>query len=76
MKFSEAFKMTIERYELTGKDLAELSGLTESQLSSFRNGGNLRTDSLEKLLGIMDPEARQYMMNLVLSDQEVLGDSD
>ena len=55
------------RYNLTGKNLAERSGLTTMQISKFRNGGELRTDSLEKLLEALPPEAREYMMSLVLS---------
>ena len=67
MKFAEAFRETIFRYNLTGNKLAAESGLTQMQISKFRNGGDLRTDSLEKLLEAMPPEARQYMMSLVLS---------
>ena len=58
------------RYGLTGADLAEKSGLTTAQVSKFRNGGEIRTDSLEKLLASMPDDAREYMMLLVLQQRE------
>jgi transcriptional regulator with XRE-family HTH domain len=58
------------RYGLTGADLAEKSGLTTAQISKFRNGGELRTDSLEKLLAAMPNDAQEYMMLLVLQNRE------
>ena len=67
MKFADAFRETMFRYNLTGNKLAAESGLTEMQISKFRNGGELRTDSLEKLLEALPIEAREYMMGLVLS---------
>ena len=70
MKFAEAFRETMFRYNLQGKDLAIKSGLTETQISRFRNGDNLRIDSIEKLLAVMPTEAREYMLLLVLQDRE------
>lgn len=67
MKFAQAFKESVFRYSLSGVKLAQDSGLTPGQVSKFRNGGELRTDSLEKLLEAMPLEAREYMMSLVLS---------
>lgn len=58
------------RYGLTGADLAEKSGITATQISKFRNGADLRTDSLEKLLSAMPEDAREYMMLLVLQKRE------
>jgi hypothetical protein len=67
MKFAQAFRETMFRFDLKGTALAAESGLTTMQISKFRNGGELRTDSVEKLLEAMPLEARQYMMALVLS---------
>jgi hypothetical protein len=66
--FSDAFKETMFRFDLKGSDLAEQSGLTAAQISQFRHGKNLRIDSLEKILVAMPPEARRYMLSLVLEE--------
>ena len=70
MKFNDAFKETLFRFNVTGRDLAAQSGLTVQQISKFRNGSEVRTETLEKLIEALTPEARQYFMSLVLSDKE------
>lgn len=70
MKFSEAFRETIFRFDLKGAELAKQSGLTPAQVSEFRNGGNLRIDSVERLINALPPEAQEYMMLLVLQVRE------
>ena len=70
MRFSDAFRETMFRYALTGKEIADRSGVSERQISRFRNGENLRTDSLEKLIQALPPDAREYMMLLVLQVRE------
>lgn len=70
MKFSEAFRETLFRYNLKGADLAAKSGLTPTQISKFRNGENLRIDSVERILAALPEDAREYMMLLVLQKRE------
>lgn len=70
MKFAEAFRETLFRFNLTGADIADKSGLTPTQISNFRNGQNLRIDSVEKLLAALPQDAREYMLLLVASDSE------
>jgi transcriptional regulator with XRE-family HTH domain len=70
MRFSEAFRETMFRFGLTGIDIAEKSGLTPTQVSRFRSGANLRIDSVERILAVLPPEAREYMLMLV-AQQEV-----
>jgi transcriptional regulator with XRE-family HTH domain len=65
VKFSDAFRETVHRFNLKGSDLAQGSGLTNAQVSNFRNGQNLRIDTVEKLLAAMPQEAREYMLSLV-----------
>jgi transcriptional regulator with XRE-family HTH domain len=66
--FSEAFKETMFRFDLSGAEIAEKSGLTPSQISNFRKGHNLRVDSVEKLLAAMPPDARKFMVLLVIEE--------
>ena len=67
MKFADAFRETLFRFNVTGRDLAAQTGLTVQQISKFRNGAEIRTDTLERLIEALSPEAREYMMSLVLS---------
>jgi transcriptional regulator with XRE-family HTH domain len=66
--FSEAFKETMFRFNLSGSEIAEKSGLTPSQISNFRNGHNLRVDSVEKLLAAMPVDARKYLVLMVIEE--------
>ncbi|MBN8561104.1 MAG: helix-turn-helix transcriptional regulator [Leptolyngbya sp. UWPOB_LEPTO1] len=66
MKFANAFRETLFRFDLTGLEIAEKTGLTTTQISHFRNGvKNLRVDSIEKILDVLTQEQREYMLNLV-----------
>jgi len=69
MKFSEAFRETLFRFGLKSIDIAEQSGLTTGQISQFRNGKNLRIDSVERILEVLSPDARLYMLNLVARNE-------
>jgi transcriptional regulator with XRE-family HTH domain len=70
MRFSEAFRETLFRFNIKGADLAERAGVTPTQIGKFRNGGNLRIDSVERILAALPSEAREYMMLLVLQQRE------
>lgn len=70
MKFSEAFRETLFRFDLKGADIAAKTGLTATQISKFRNGENLRIDSVEKILEALPDEAREYMLLLVVQQRE------
>jgi|GEM_PF-1487231 len=69
MKFSEAFRETLFRFGLKSIDIAEQSGLTTGQISQFRNGKNLRMDSVERILEVLSPDARLYMLKLVARNE-------
>ncbi|CAA9281142.1 hypothetical protein AVDCRST_MAG92-3553 [uncultured Coleofasciculus sp.] len=69
MRFSEAFRETIFRFRLKGISLARRSGLTPKQISTFQNGGNLRIDSVEKILEALPKPAKAYMLSLVAQDE-------
>jgi len=65
VRFFEAFKETMHRFDLSGADLAESSGVSMSQISRFRGGQNLRIETVERLFKAMPQEAREYMLSLV-----------
>ena len=65
MEFSEAFRETMFRFNLKGSDIAERSGLTQAQVSDFRNGKNLRIDSVERILKALPSDARSYLLEQV-----------
>ena len=61
---SEIFRMTIERYGISGKQLSKFSGVSENHISEFRRGKTgISTEVLWKLIEAMDeikPGARVY----------------
>lgn len=73
MRFYEAFKETMHRFDLKGVELSKNSGLKPSQISKFRGDQNIRIETLEKILFAMPQEAREYMLSLVApNDTEAL----
>lgn len=70
MKFSDAFKETMFRFKLTGAELSHRSGVTRGQISQFRNGKNLRIDSVERIIEALPQEAKIYMLFLVAGDEQ------
>lgn len=68
MDFSNAFDLTLKEFSLTGKAVAIDAGLREATVSNFRNGSDIRTDSLEKLIKALPPEAKQFLFLKVFVD--------
>ncbi|ESA36032.1 hypothetical protein N836_09115 [Leptolyngbya sp. Heron Island J] len=68
MNFSKAFDLTLKEFGLTGKSLAISTGLREATVSNFRNGSDIRSDNLEKLIGALPPEAKQFLFLKVFVD--------
>ena len=69
MRFAEAFRETMFRFKLKGIEIAKHSRLTPNQISTFQNGGNLRIDSVEKILEALPKPAKAYMLSLVAQDE-------
>jgi hypothetical protein len=71
MRFSEAFRETMFRFKLKGIEIAKNSQLTPNQISTFQNGGNLRIDSVEKILAALPKKAKAYMLKLVAQEESL-----
>lgn len=76
MRLSDAFAETLFRYRDVFKavDIAEVSGLSPNQISSFQRGGNLRSDSIDRILDALeslDPGAKTYMLSLVAKKVDI-----
>lgn len=66
MDYSEAFKRTLFEFGITGAELSRKSGVSTQQISYFKNGRQgLSTDTLQKLLESLEPQARAYFYRLV-----------
>lgn len=68
MDFSKAFDLTLKEFGLTGKAVAIDAGLREATVSNFRNGSDIRTDSLEKLIKALPADAKQFLFLKVFVD--------
>lgn len=59
------------RFNLVGAELAERTGLTPTQISDFRNGKiNPRIDTIERIMGVLTREQKEYFLLLVAQDTE------
>lgn len=55
----------LNRFDLKVVDLANGTGLFVQRISQFKNGFNIRIDTLQKLLQAMPLESARYMLLLV-----------
>ncbi len=73
----EIFDLTLKRYGIQGKALANLSGVSENHISEFRRGKlktGVTTDCLLKLLEAMDqlsPGARRFFCDLLAGKKKL-----
>jgi DNA-binding Xre family transcriptional regulator len=65
MDISKAFNQTLERFCISGKWLAAQSGVSEVMISRLRNGKQVQTDTLGRLLDGLPNEPRQYFCSLL-----------
>jgi hypothetical protein len=69
VRFSEAFRETLFRFNIKAVDISQRSGVSERQISKFRNGGHLRIDVVERLLFAMTMEERKFLLDLVVGGE-------
>lgn len=61
MKIREALFKTLDTFKISGKQLSADSGVSESQISSFRRGNReLELKNFEKLLEALPPNAYHH----------------
>jgi transcriptional regulator with XRE-family HTH domain len=71
MRISEALNLTLEHFNITGRELAQRSGVTESALSRFRHGEqDLQASSIEKLFAGLPSNAFHYLMAQLWLERE------
>lgn len=71
MNIGIAFSRTMERFGLKSKDVEKGAKVSHGVISRFKGGGPINTDSLEKLLDILDDEAFQYFQNELASARKL-----
>lgn len=69
MDFSKAFNVTLNQFGISARSLAAQSGVSEVMISRFRNGHQVRTETLSRLLECFSAEQRDYFFSLVASDK-------
>ncbi len=63
MKFVDAFNLTLEKFDITARELAIRSGVTDAAISKFRRGNReLKLESIEKILGALPDDAYYFLM--------------
>lgn len=66
--FSTAFKKTLKQYDITGKKLSDVSGISQNHISTFKNGENVSIETLSTIMQAMETLERgsvKYFMSLV-----------
>lgn len=65
MRFSDAMRLTMAMFHLSGAHLSRLTGLSQNTISAFQNGGGMSTNNLEKILEVLDDEQREFFFDLM-----------
>lgn len=61
MELRSSLLTTIDKFKITGKELSQASGLTEAQISGFRNGKReIELKNFEKLVSSLPPDAYHH----------------
>lgn len=69
MDFSLAFNLTLNQFGISAKQLAQQSGVSEVVISRFRNGHEVRTVTLSRLLECLSVQQREHFFGLVASSE-------
>lgn len=70
MNFSLAFNLTLNQFDISAKDLAQRSGILEPTISRFRNGHQIKTETLSRLLECLTVHQRDYFFSLLASTED------
>lgn len=71
MNFGLAFHKTLKKYGLKGKEVAEAADVSPGMVSRFRGGSAINTDSLEKLLAVLEAKPRKYFLEHVIAVEDM-----
>ncbi len=69
MNWNKAFDIVLKEFEITGKSISELTGISRQTISRFRNGHSpMTTDNLDTILKVLPIEGQQRFFALILGD--------
>lgn len=66
----EALFTALSQGDMTASELSQISGVREAAISGFRNGRNLSSENLQKLIDAL-PAPIYLEFNLLLSEQKI-----
>ena len=69
MDFSLAFNLTLNHFGITARSLAEQSGINEVMISRFRNGHQIKTETLSRLLECLPVHQREYFFSIMAGSE-------
>jgi len=68
--FARSLDSTLKDFGITGKSIAEKSGVSEQMISGFRRGNKrIYTDSLEKIIAALPQDARRYFYSKLIKQK-------
>lgn len=70
MDISRSFDKTLKKFNLSAREVAQESGVTEGVISKFRNSRQtIQTDTFDKLMSVLSDEAKIYFFSLLLGKE-------
>lgn len=66
MAIGDSFDKTLKEFVINASWLSRASGVNAQMISRFRNGKEVQTDTLDKLMEPLPSEAKQYFYSLLL----------
>lgn len=71
MNIGLAFDKTLKKYGITGKAIAVAADVSTGMVSRFRGGSAINTDSLEKMIAVLEEEPLRYFLTHIISTEQV-----
>jgi transcriptional regulator with XRE-family HTH domain len=73
MKLARAFDLTLKQFSLRASDIAEISGVPDTDISRFRNGKrDIGVEKFTKLVDALPAGAKDFLWLLYkLEDEEI-----
>lgn len=65
MNFAVALRLTMARYNIKNKDLAQKAGLREGSVSELANGKNSKIETVYKIFDAFSEEEKRFFLGQI-----------
>lgn len=69
LEFQEAFRRTMDEFRISNQELADLTGIASTKISSYKTGKQLWSgNNFERIMRALTPEQRKFFLSIAFND--------